>query len=121
MSMSNFDDAMMEADALVMDTFGVGCRLFAPGAFSNEADPPDPQAVPDTMAIIDLGVAIADEYGSITGYRDEITLPHANVALVGNNGWVVQVISSGKAYRLTTLISTDGSEDRFAAQEISVK
>ena len=118
---SDFDQAMADADNLIMETFGTGCKLYAPGTFDKNASPPNPtETESDTRAILDTGVAVLDDYGAIASYRDEITLPHSDVTLVGNNGWVVQFINSGKAYRLTTLLTTDGLQDKFAAQEIAL-
>lgn len=117
---SDFDQAMADADDLIMETFGTGCKLYAPGTFDKNAEPPTPDTEADTRAIVDTNVAVMDDYGAIANYQDEITLPHSDVTLVGNNGWVVQFINSGKAYRLTTLLTTDGLQDKFAAQEIAL-
>jgi len=106
-------DEEAEMSAIQFDVFGEACQLFPPG------DDPPTEDDDGTLvtAIIDLGIAVLNDYGDITDHRDEAVLPKGLIPLKslhqGQARWLIRSQKTGRLYQLAHLLRADPYEERF--------
>lgn len=110
--MDLYDDEV-EMSAIQFDVFGEACQLFPPSST------PPSEADEGTVirAIIDLGIAVLNDYGDITDHRDEAVLPAGLIPLKslhqGQPRWRIRREKDGRLYQLAHLLKADAYEERF--------